>query len=129
MRAFSTLHPILASPSRYLVAHSLATASKAASPHESNNSHQERPQYRLQWFRHPVDKQREEDRKYYTSLMDHVRKRMAEGTAQPSMATIALERQAEFGLSELEMAYTLAGPWDAGVGTVSYAQIGPGPSF
>ncbi|KAH9901308.1 cytochrome P450 [Cubamyces lactineus] len=73
--------------------------------------------YRLQWFRHPVDKQREEDRKYYTSLMDHVRKRMVAGTAQPSMATIALERQAEFGLSELEMAYTLAGPWDAGVGT------------
>lgn len=46
---------------------------------------------------------------------------MVEGTAQPSMATLALERQAEFGLTDLETAYTLAGPWDAGVGTVSMA--------
>ncbi|KAI0628040.1 cytochrome P450 [Trametes polyzona] len=43
---------------------------------------------------------------------------MSQGTAQPSMATLALERQAEFGLSDLETAYTLAGPWDAGIGTV-----------
>ena len=43
---------------------------------------------------------------------------MADGTAQPSMATIGLEKQEEFGISDLEMAYTLSGPWDAGVGTV-----------
>lgn len=63
------------------------------------------------------------DRELYMSLMNRVRRQMAEGTAQPSMATLALERQAEFGLSDLETAYTLAGPWDAGVGTVSSAAI------
>ena len=54
----------------------------------------------------------------YMSLMNHVKQQMADGTAQPSMATFGLEKQAEFGLSDLEMAYTLSGPWDAGVGTV-----------
>ncbi|KAI8996406.1 cytochrome P450 [Trametes punicea] len=73
--------------------------------------------YPLQWFRHEVDKHRERDREWYMSLMNQVRRRMAEGTAQPSMATVALEKQEEFGLSDLETAYTLAGPWDAGVGT------------
>ncbi|CDO68382.1 hypothetical protein BN946_scf184815.g29 [Trametes cinnabarina] len=73
--------------------------------------------HRLQWFRHEVDKHRELNRQLYMSLMNRVREQMAEGTAQPSMATVALERQAEFGLSDLETAYTLAGPWDAGVGT------------
>ena len=59
------------------------------------------------------------DIELYTSLMNQVRKKMSDGTAQPSMATIALGKQAEFGLTELETAYTLSGPWDAGVGTVS----------
>ncbi|KAI0353739.1 cytochrome P450 [Trametes cingulata] len=75
--------------------------------------------YRLQWFRHEVDRHREMDRELYMSLMNRVRQQMSEGTAQPSMATLALERQSEFGLSDLETAYTLAGPWDAGVGTVT----------
>ncbi|KAI9062563.1 cytochrome P450 [Trametes sanguinea] len=73
--------------------------------------------YRLQWFRHEVDKHRELNKQLYMSLMNRVREQMANGTAQPSMATLALEKQAEFGLSDLETAYTLAGPWDAGVGT------------
>ncbi|KAL1941273.1 hypothetical protein VTO73DRAFT_7485 [Trametes versicolor] len=73
---------------------------------------------RLQWFRDEVDAHREMDRELYMSLMNRVRRQMSEGTAQPSMATVALERQSEFGLSDLETAYTLAGPWDAGVGTV-----------
>ena len=62
-------------------------------------------------------------------LMNRVREQMAAGTAQPSMATFGLAKQEQFGLTVLEMAYTLAGPWDAGVGTVShlvYASI-PGP--
>ncbi|KAI0773254.1 cytochrome P450 [Trametes elegans] len=72
---------------------------------------------RLQWFRREVDTHRDISRDMYTSLMNRVREETAEGTAQPSMATLALGRQAEFGLSDLETAYTLAGPWDAGVGT------------
>nr|VWO96614.1 N/A [Ganoderma boninense] len=72
---------------------------------------------RLQWFRRDIDKHREMDIELYTSLMNQVRKKMSDGTAQPSMATIALGKQAEFGLTELETAYTLSGPWDAGVGT------------
>ncbi|EMD31789.1 hypothetical protein CERSUDRAFT_100017 [Gelatoporia subvermispora B] len=73
--------------------------------------------HRLQWFRHDVEKAREHDLELYMGLMNRVRKQMADGTAQPSMATLGLERQHEFGLTDLEMAYTLAGPWDAGVGT------------
>ncbi|RPD52979.1 cytochrome P450 [Lentinus tigrinus ALCF2SS1-7] len=73
--------------------------------------------HRLQWFRHEVERTREKDLEFYMGLMNDVRKRMANGTAQPSMATLGLERQQEFGMSDLEMAYTLAGPWDAGVGT------------
>ena len=60
----------------------------------------------------------------YMSLMNRVKQQMADGTAQPSMATFGLEKQAEFGLSDLEMAYTLSGPWDAGVGTVCALVIG-----
>ncbi len=76
------------------------------------------PQHRLQWFRHEAETRREEDRELYMSLMNRVKQQMEDGTAQPSMATFGLEKQAEFGLSDLEMAYTLSGPWDAGVGTV-----------
>lgn len=72
----------------------------------------------LQWFRWDADKHRETDIELYSSLMNQVRKKMVEGTAQPSMATVALGKQAEFGLTEVETAYTLSGPWDAGVGTV-----------
>ncbi|KAI0751692.1 cytochrome P450 [Daedaleopsis nitida] len=75
----------------------------------------------LQWFRHEVDQHREMDRQLYMGLMNRVRQQMADGTAQPSMATVALERQHEFGLSDLEMAYTLAGPWDAG--TVAIIEV------
>ncbi|PIL24617.1 cytochrome P450 [Ganoderma sinense ZZ0214-1] len=71
----------------------------------------------LQWFRRDIDKHREMDVALYMSLMHQVRRKMADGTAQPSMATIALGKQEEFGLTELETAYTLSGPWDAGVVT------------
>ena len=74
----------------------------------------------LQWFRWDIDKHRETDIELYMSLMNQVRRKMADGTAQPSMATIALGKQAEFGLAELETAYTLSGPWDAGVSTVRH---------
>ena len=76
------------------------------------------PKY-LQWFRWDAEKHREMDIKLYMSLMNQVRRKMAEGTAQPSMATLALGKQADFGLTEVETAYTLASPWNAGVGTVS----------
>ncbi|KAM5541056.1 hypothetical protein V8D89_005367 [Ganoderma adspersum] len=73
--------------------------------------------HRLQWFRHEAERHGEADRELYMSLMNRVKQQMEDGTAQPSMATFGLEKQAEFGISDLEMAYTLSGPWDAGVGT------------
>ncbi|TFK91176.1 cytochrome P450 [Polyporus arcularius HHB13444] len=73
--------------------------------------------HRLQWFRHDVEKARQKNLELYMGLLNRVRKQMADGTAQPSMATFGLSKQQEFGLTDLEMAYTLAGPWDAGVGT------------
>lgn len=52
-------------------------------------------------------------------MMMRVKNQMKLGSAQASMATHALERQAEFGLTDGELAYALSTPWAAGVGTVS----------
>ncbi len=50
--------------------------------------------------------------------MNEVRDKMKYGNAKPCMATYGLARQEEFGLNDLEAAYTLSAPWAAGVGTV-----------
>lgn len=73
----------------------------------------------LQWFRWDAEKQRKIDIDLYMSLMNTVKKQIDEGTAQESMATRALSKQAQFGLNEEQTAYALSGPYAAGVGTVS----------
>lgn len=50
--------------------------------------------------------------------MNDVRRQMEQGTARPSTATKALEKQKSFGLNDVETAYALSAPWAAGVGTV-----------
>jgi hypothetical protein len=53
------------------------------------------------------------------SLMNDVKSQMQRGTAPPSVGKLAIEKQSEFGLNDLETAYALSSPWMAGVGTVS----------
>jgi hypothetical protein len=44
---------------------------------------------------------------------------MKEKRAQPSIATHAIEKQEEFEMTDVEIAYTLSAPWAAGTDTVS----------
>jgi len=53
--------------------------------------------------------------------MNTVKTQIAEGTAQDSMATRALDKQAQFGMTEEQTAYALAAPYAAGVGTTTTA--------
>ena len=55
----------------------------------------------------------------YMTLMNQVRRKMEMGIAQPSIARWGLEKQENFGLTDLEIAYALSAPFTAGVGTVS----------
>lgn len=72
----------------------------------------------LQWFRYEADRQRALHVELSMSMMNNVKKHMKSGTAQPCMATHALESQEQFCLSDIEMAYALSSSWAAGVGTV-----------
>ncbi|KAF8207028.1 cytochrome P450 [Mycena galopus ATCC 62051] len=71
----------------------------------------------LQWFRWEPERQRKLDTELYMSLMNNVKRELVENTAQPSMAAYSLAKQAEFGLTDVEIAYSLSAPWAAGVGT------------
>lgn len=42
------------------------------------------------------------------------------GSARESMATHALAKQDEFGMSDVEIAYALSSPWAAGTGTTTF---------
>ncbi|KAF9002774.1 cytochrome P450 [Cyathus striatus] len=72
---------------------------------------------RLQWFRHEAEQQRERDTQMYLKLLAEVKQRINLGMAQHSMATKAFQKQAEFGLNEIETAYALSAPFAAGVAT------------
>lgn len=50
-------------------------------------------------------------------MMSDVQKRMESGLAYPSTATRALNKQAAFGLNDVETAYALSAPFSAGAGT------------
>ncbi|TFK34081.1 cytochrome P450 [Crucibulum laeve] len=77
----------------------------------------------LQWFRWDPEKRRSEDTEFYLSLMNSVRDRMKLGIAQPCTATRALHKQADFGLDDIQSAYALSAPSQAGVGTVRHFTI------
>ncbi|KAF9549831.1 cytochrome P450 [Agrocybe pediades] len=71
----------------------------------------------MQWFRREPLAQRARDTELYMGLMESVRARLSRGEAPPSVATRALEKQATFGLTDLETAYALSAPFAAGVGS------------
>jgi len=72
----------------------------------------------LQWFRYEPEQMRQRDTRVYLGLLDDVRERIETGTAMPSIASKALEKTANWGLSDIEIAYALSAPWQAGVTTV-----------
>jgi hypothetical protein len=63
------------------------------------------------------------------SLMNDVKRELAENSARPSMAVYSLSKQAEFGLTDVETAYALSAPWAAGVGTVRLHFVERAPSL
>jgi hypothetical protein len=69
-----------------------------------------------------VLKQRDEDIRLYTQLMDEVREKVANGTSPNCFAKHLLEEQANLGMTDLEIAYTAGSPFGAGVETVSIAR-------
>ncbi|KXN84134.1 Fumitremorgin C synthase [Leucoagaricus sp. SymC.cos] len=71
----------------------------------------------LQWFRREPEKMRERDTRVYLGLLNDVRERIKDGMAMPSVASRALERPANWGLDDVEVAYALSAPWQAGVST------------
>ncbi|KAF5387458.1 hypothetical protein D9757_007765 [Collybiopsis confluens] len=74
----------------------------------------------LQWFRWEPERHRAMNDEFYLALMNEVKDTMKDGTtAHKCMATYGLEKQEEFGLTDLEAAYTLSAPWSAGVGTTA----------
>jgi len=77
----------------------------------------------LQWFRHEAEEQRAKDTELYIALMNQVQIQIKAGIAQPSVALRGLERQEEFGLTDLELAFALSAPFSARVGTVISSSI------
>ncbi|KAF9266471.1 cytochrome P450 [Marasmius fiardii PR-910] len=71
----------------------------------------------LQWFRHEIDREKAFADRVYMDALRAVQQQIAQGTAQHSMATHALQKQDEFGLNDMEIAYALSAPWSAGVAT------------
>ncbi|KXN86037.1 Fumitremorgin C synthase [Leucoagaricus sp. SymC.cos] len=72
----------------------------------------------LQWFRWTPEKMRLRDTSIYLKLLNSVRQRMDNGTAMPCVATCGLERQQDWELSDIELAYACSAPWQAGGSSV-----------
>jgi hypothetical protein len=63
---------------------------------------------------------RARDTKIYMKLLNEVRERVKNGTARPCVAERALERQVEWGLNDVELAYAASAPWQAGGNSVCF---------
>ena len=72
----------------------------------------------MQWFSREIYTQREVDKEVCLSAWNNVKENIEQGTAMPSISKRALEKKDEFGLDDLELAYGVASPFGAGVGTV-----------
>lgn len=75
-----------------------------------------------------VLEQREKDVQMYTSLMNDVKSRMAEGRLPDCFAKHLLDEQKGLGMTDLEVAYTAGTPFGAGVETVC-CYLGTSPPF
>jgi hypothetical protein len=63
---------------------------------------------------------RRRDTEVYMKLLDGVKERIVSGSTKPSVAVRGLEKQQEWGLSEVELAYACSAPWQAGGSTVCF---------
>lgn len=63
---------------------------------------------------------RHRDTMVYMGLLDGVKERIANKTesAKPSVAVRGLEKQQDWGLNDIELAYACSAPWQAGGSTV-----------
>ncbi|KAA1470664.1 cytochrome P450 [Dentipellis sp. KUC8613] len=75
----------------------------------------------LQWFRWAQERQKQLDIKLYVGLFREVKHRMDEGVAKSSMSRQMYQDESLADMSEVELAYSAAGPFSAGIGTVSSA--------
>jgi cytochrome P450 len=55
------------------------------------------------------------------TVLNEVRKKVANGTAVPCTATYGLSTQEELGMNDIELAYALSAPWAAGIETTTTA--------
>lgn len=83
--------------------------------YSTTHIHPKRP---LQWFRQDADKKHAADTRFYLRLLRDVRRRMYAGTAKECMSSRSLAAPSS-NVSEVEVAYSVAAPFGAGVDTVS----------
>lgn len=105
---------------RHLVANPAPPPGKKAAPFCKIFQYSPPSQERLQWFRWTPEKMRLRDTSIYTKYLNGVRERVKMGTAMPCIAVCALERQTEWNLSDLELAYACSAPWQAGGSSVRF---------
>ncbi|TFY59173.1 hypothetical protein EVG20_g7888 [Dentipellis fragilis] len=75
----------------------------------------------LQWFRWAQEKRKQLDIKLYVGLFREVKCQTDDGMAKSSMSLQMCQDQSLADMSEVELAYSAAGPFTAGIGTVSSA--------
>ena len=68
---------------------------------------------------HPeLEAQRTRDTDLYISLLNNLRRKTDAGTAQPCIAHHGLEKQTQFRLTDIDLAYVLSPPLNAGIGPI-----------
>ncbi|KAF8888916.1 cytochrome P450 [Gymnopilus junonius] len=73
----------------------------------------------MQWFRRVPEAQRKSDTQVYMALLNEAREKVVHENAPTSILKKGLERQADYGMSDVEMAFALSAPFSAGVATSS----------
>lgn len=63
------------------------------------------------------------DTKVYMRFLAEVRGRVENGTAMPCVAAYGLNKQEQWGLSDVELAYACSAPWQAGGASVSWSSL------
>ncbi|KAH0583191.1 hypothetical protein H2248_011075 [Termitomyces sp. 'cryptogamus'] len=74
---------------------------------------------RLQWFRRVAEERRHHEEALFLKFLNDARARMKNGTMPDSLSTRVAQSQKQNGMTDLEMAYTLASSFGAGFGTTS----------
>ncbi|KAG6891127.1 hypothetical protein C0992_010421 [Termitomyces sp. T32_za158] len=72
---------------------------------------------RLQWFRRAAEERRKQDEELYIKLLNDARARMKNGTIPECLSTQVAQVQKQIGMTDMEMAYTLASSFGAGLET------------